>query len=321
MNRDDVDWAGYWSAVVTPFFEDEAIDESALRRVVSRTVEHGAHGICINGSTGEWFSQSLDERRRVAEIAVDEVAGRVPTVVAVTCSRAQDAARLAVHAARVGATSVMSAPPPLARPTSNELVSYFSEVLDGVGIPAWIYNFPQDNGHPLTISDIERLSDLDNIVAIKQSSNSLVELIETIEVVGSKLRVFGHLVNGLGLAMIHGGFGGDGQVGSGMLLGRDMPRFFEAAWRGDLETARRIVERLELLMSALAGERLDGYNWAFGGMQPTLKAAMNLLDQGGGFPRRPKLTIDDPEALRAIERILTQSDLMNNLEKVSSTPG
>jgi 4-hydroxy-tetrahydrodipicolinate synthase len=309
MDRDDVDWSGYWSAAVTPFTETGALDEDALRAVVDRTVEQGAHGICVNGSTGEWFSQTLDERRRVAEIAVATVAGRVPTVVGVSCSRADDAAALVEHAARIGATSVMAAPPPLARPTSAELEAYYREVFSAAPIPAWLYNFPQDNGHHIGLAEIARLSAIPTVVAVKQSVPRMDEFIETIGAVGATLRVFGNMVNRVGIALIRGGFGGDGHFGSGMLLGSDMPGFFDATWRGDVPSARAIADRFASLMAGLAGDRADGYNWAFGGMQPTLKAAMNVLGEPGGYPRRPKLPVDDPESLDRIRMILREAGL------------
>jgi 4-hydroxy-tetrahydrodipicolinate synthase len=304
MDRNDVGWSGYWSAAITPFTSSGELDENALRTVVDRLVQQGAHGICVNGSTGEWFSQTLAERRTVAEVAVATVAGRVPTVIGVTCSRVDDAAGLVEHAARIGATSVMAAPPPLARPTTRELECYYREVLEAAQIPAWLYNFPQDNGHHISLAEIVRLAELPTVVAVKQSVPSMWEFIETIDAVGSTLRVFGNMLSRLGVALIRGGFGGDGHFGSGMLLGADMPGFFEAAWRGDVARAYAIAHRFDKLMTGLAGERQDGYNWAFGGMQATLKAAMNVLGENGGYPRKPKLPVDDPSALDSIRRIL-----------------
>lgn len=304
MDRHDVAWAGYWTAAVTPFTRDGELDGEALRAVVDRSVAQGVHGICVNGSTGEWFSQTLDERRLVAEIAVRAAAGRVPTVIGVTCSRVEDAAGLVEHAARIGASAVMAAPPPVTRPTPAELEGYYREVFGAAPIPAWLYNFPQDNGHHIGLAEIVGLARIPTVVAVKQSAPGLAELIGTIEAVGETLRVFGSLVNRAGAALLHGGFGGDGQVGSGMLLGADMPEFFEAVWRGDLATARAVADRFERLMAGLAGDRADGYNWAFGGMQATLKAAMNVLGECGGFPRRPKLPVDEPAALDRIRAVL-----------------
>lgn len=63
MNRHDVDWSGYWPAVPTPFTSGQRLDEGALRELMALYLHHGVHGVLINGSTGEWFSQSLGERQ------------------------------------------------------------------------------------------------------------------------------------------------------------------------------------------------------------------------------------------------------------------
>lgn len=309
MDRNDVDWKGYWTAPVTPFTADGAVDEAGVAGVVGFAVDEGVHGILINGSTGEWFSQSEDERRRVAEVAVKTVDQRVPVAIGITCTRAADAVALARHAESIGASAVMASPPPMARPTAPELISYYDEVFGATDLPAWLYNFPQDNGHPMSLDQIAALADLPNVVAIKQSAPGVETLLGTIDRVGDRLIVFGHLLSRLGIALIRSGYGGDGHFGSGLLLGRQMPAFFEHAWAGEYDEAGRIADRFERLMAELLGDRTDGYNWAFGGMQPTLKAAMNLLGQAGGYPRRPKLPVDDPVALATIADVLQRSGL------------
>ncbi|BCB75334.1 4-hydroxy-tetrahydrodipicolinate synthase [Phytohabitans flavus] len=310
MDRNDVTWRGYWSAAVTPFTSTGAVDEQALRDVVTQSVGQGVHGICVNGSTGEWFSQTLSERRRVAEVVVEAVGGQTPTVVGVTATRVSDAVDLAKHAAQIGADSVIAAPPPLARPTYRELESYYSEIFDATDLPAWLYNFPQDNGHAISVDELVRLSAIPTVVAVKQSAPGIEELIATIEAVGSTLRVFGNMLSRLGAALIRSGFGGDGHFGSGMLLGAQMPAFFEATWKGDVAGAEEIAARYARLMDRIAGARPDGYNWAFGGMQSTLKAAMNVLGESGGYPRQPKLPVDDPQDLAQIREILREAGLL-----------
>ena len=71
MDREDVDWHGYWPACPTPFTADGALDLESLRALVEWYVGQGMHGIFVNGTSGEWFSQSPEERRLVAETAID----------------------------------------------------------------------------------------------------------------------------------------------------------------------------------------------------------------------------------------------------------
>jgi 4-hydroxy-tetrahydrodipicolinate synthase len=304
VDRNDVDWRGYFSAPVTPFRPDGAVDEAAFREVLARTVADGVHGLLINGSTGEWPTQSEPERRRLAEVAVAEVAGRVPVIVNVTAARPDWAGALARHAEEAGADAVMAAPPPAVRPTFAELRCYYTEVFAQTALPAWLYNFPQDVATGMSVDQISQLADLPTVVGVKQSVGSQREFLRTIEVVGDRLRVFGNLLTRLGVSLIRGGFGGDGHFGSGMLLGRLQPAFFEHVWKGEYDQALHIADLFERLNHGLRGDE-DDYNWRYGGMQSSLKAAMNLLGQPGGHPRRPKLAIEDPARLDAIRQVLT----------------
>jgi len=309
MDRSDVDWRGYWSALPTPFTPDGSADEDALRALVDLYVRQGVHGLLFNGSTGEWVAQTGAERRRLAEVAVEAVAGRVPLAVGVTSPRLDEACALAAHAERAGADAVLAAPAPGLRPTPAELRAYYEEVFSASGLPAWLYNFPQDAATNVTPGQLRELVELPNVVAVKQSTPDVREFLATVEAVGERAVVFGHMLSRLGLALIEAGYGGDGHFGSGMLLGARQPEFFERAWKGDRDGALAIVETHDALMERLRGDASDGYNWRYGGMQASLKAAMNVLGQPGGAPRRPKLPITDPAALDAIRESLRAAEL------------
>lgn len=309
MDRNDVQWTGYWSALVTPFTKDGDLDENAFRTVTELAVSQGAHGILVNGSTGEWVSQSIEERKRLAEIAVETSGGRTPVAVNVTGPTADLAAGLARHAAAVGADSVMAAVPVGARPTAREAENYFREVFAATELPGWLYNFPQDSATRLSVSQIVDLARIPTVVGVKQSTDSQAEFLETIAAVGSELRVFGHMLSRLGASLILGGYGGDGHFGSGMLMGSKQPDFFNHLRAGRVSDALEIADSFDSLMGALRGSE-DNYNWRYGGMQASLKAAMNILGQPGGYPRKPKLPIEDPAHLDAIRQSLSEAGLL-----------
>src|SRR5262249_44920540 len=83
-NRDSVDWRGYFAAVPTPFNEDGSLAPDLLRELLEFYIDQGLHGVLVNGTTGEWFSQSADERKQTAETAIDAVAGRIPIIIGCT---------------------------------------------------------------------------------------------------------------------------------------------------------------------------------------------------------------------------------------------
>ncbi len=292
MNRFDVEWSGYWSAIVTPFAANGEIDEPALAEVVEWTIRKGADGLLVNGSTGEYATQTTQERMRVAAVALEASGGRIPVMVNVTAARIPDARRLAEHAERSGAAGILLSAPGLVRPTTAELVGYFGDVLSATALPACVYNFPQESGHAIGLAELGLLADIDTVVAVKQASSDLRDTLAAIEAYGDRLRVFGHLLSPLGVTLLEAGMG-DGYIGSAMLFGAMQPGFFRLVAEGRGEEAREIARTVERGLGALLGPRPDGYNWAFGGMQPTIKAAMTLLGVPGGHPRAPKLALDE----------------------------
>jgi dihydrodipicolinate synthase/N-acetylneuraminate lyase len=126
------------------------------------------------------------------------------------------------------------------------LSAYYREVAASTSLPVWLYNFPQENGVNLDLTQIADLIEIPNVVAIKQSTPDVRELFATIEAFGDQVVVFGHLLSRLGMAAIAGGLGGDGHFGSGMPLGARMPQFFEHVWCGELAEAGVIADQFEL---------------------------------------------------------------------------
>lgn len=302
MDRSNVDWHGYWSAVVTPFTATGAIDQPALERVIDWTVTEGAHGLLINGSTGEYGTQTLAERMEILETALGANRGRTPLIANVSAPRTEDAIALARHAAETGANGVLLAPPALARPTGAELVHYYKRVLGSTPLPACVYNFPQEAGHALSLEEIALLANIDTVVAVKQASADLRDTLAAIELLGHRIRIFGHLLSPLGVTLLAAGQG-DGYMGSAMLFGSAQPGFFNLMAEGRHAEARESAQRIETGLRALLGPRRDGYNWAFGGMQPTIKAAMTLMGLPGGYPREPKLPLGAEEIAALAETL------------------
>mgnify|MGYP006213155453 CR=1 FL=1 len=106
MNRDSVTWSGYWPASPTPFHENGEIDFKRFSNLIKWYMDNGMHGIFLNGTTGEWFSQSISERMQVLEFVLAEVKNRVPVVVGVTTFTAKESIDLGKHAMKAGAAGV-----------------------------------------------------------------------------------------------------------------------------------------------------------------------------------------------------------------------
>ena len=307
MNRDDVDWRGYWPACPTPFTSDGALDAEMLRSLVEWYLGQGMHGIFVNGTSGEWFSQSPEERRLVAETVIDQVAGRVTVVIGCTSLTAKEAVELGRHALAAGADGIGSTPPPYSKTYPDETVRYYEDISDGVDAPLMVYNWPHGTSVDIGPDLAERIAAVDNVVAIKDSTPSLEQFFETTQRVVGSVRVFGPFmgVAGLDFLLEHGG---DGFIGGGSLWGSRDAGFWEAVWRGDLEPAYEHARRTDELFPKLWLP--GGWGGQFGAYQSQLKALMRMLGQPGGEVRPPRLPVTDAASLQRLHEILVEAGLL-----------
>jgi 4-hydroxy-tetrahydrodipicolinate synthase len=313
MDRNDVNWRGYWAACPTPFRADESYDADAHRALLDFYVGEGLHGVLINGTTGEWFAQTHDERKRVAETAIEHVAGRMTVVVGCTAYTAREAGELARHAVAAGADGVESTAPPYVKPFDDEIVAYYEDLAAATGAPLMVYNWVHGTAVDMKADLVLRLAEIDAIVALKDSTPDQEQFFATNRAVNERLRVFGPFMSTRGFEELKA-HGGDGFIGGGSVFGAPDPQFWEDWWRGDEQSCLAHALRTEELFPRLW---LPG-GWAgkYGGYQSQLKAIMKLLGQPGGEPRRPRLPVDDPQAIAEIRAVLEEFGLLQAAERV-----
>jgi dihydrodipicolinate synthase/N-acetylneuraminate lyase len=307
MNRDDVDWQGYYPAFVTPFSSDGTLDLDTLRDLVEFYVGEGMHGIVVNGTCGEWFSQDHDERRAVAEAAVTATAGRMRVLVGCTDYTARSTAELARHALSAGADGVLASPPPYAKLFPDEIIAFYESISAQINGPLAVYNWPHGAGVDIGTALADRLADIDKVVAIKDSTPDADQFFATSHQVRDRVRVFGPYMSQRGVDVL-AAEGGDGTVGGGSLWGRPDPKFWEDYWAGELDQARQHAARCDRLFPKLwlAG----GWAGIYGAYQSQLKELMRMLGQPGGHVRPPRLPIKDPAALDAMRAVLVEEGLL-----------
>ncbi|MEV7429461.1 dihydrodipicolinate synthase family protein [Nocardioides sp. NPDC092400] len=307
MNRDDVDWQGYFPAFVTPFTADGDLDLDTLAALVDHYVAEGMHGIVVNGTCGEWFSQTDDERRQVAEAAAAQAAGRLRVIVGCTAYTAEQSAELGRHALASGVDGVLVSPPPYAKLFAPEVVAFYEEISALVDGPLTVYNWPWGSGVDIDTELADRLADVPNVVAIKDSTPDADQFFATSRRVRDRVRVFGPYLGERGLEELTT-HGGDGTVGGGSLFGRPDPQYWEDVWAGDIDAARAHAVRSDRLFPQLW---LPG-GWAgkYGAYQSQLKALMHMLGQPAGHVRRPRLPVTDPAALAEMRAVLVREGLL-----------
>jgi 1-pyrroline-4-hydroxy-2-carboxylate deaminase len=307
MNRDDVSWSGYWPACPTPFTSGGEVDVESLRALIDWYLGEGMHGIFFNGTTGEWFSQTSDERRLVAETAVEQVGGRATVVIGCTSLTARQAVDLGRHALAIGADGIGSTPPPYAKTYPDETVRYYQDISDALDAPIMVYNWPHGTSVDIGPDLAERIAAVENVVAIKDSTPSLEQFFETTKRVVGSVRVFGPFMSVAGLEFLLEQ-GGDGFIGGGSLWGAPDAEFWEAVWRDEPETAREHARRTDELFPKLWLP--GGWGGHFGAYQSQLKALMKMLGQPGGEVRPPRLPVTDERSLARMREILVEAGLL-----------
>ncbi|MGG7100698.1 dihydrodipicolinate synthase family protein [Rhodococcus sp. 24CO] len=315
MNRDDVAWSGYWPASPTPFDAAGAVDVDALAELMELYARMGVDGVLINGSTGEWFSQTHAERKLVAEVAVSAVSGRFPVLIGVSAYTADESRRLAKHAASTGADGILATPPPYVHTSADETVAYYESVSTATDLPFMAYNWPR--GVSVDMGKIPglfaRIADLENVVAIKDSTGDWLNMLDTVEQFSSQVRVFGSFLHRRGLAALLE-LGGDGNIDGGGVGAPFGVPFYRAVAAKDAAAAQEWADRYR----ALSGALINGdYSGIHASPIPQLKAVMNLLGQPGGQVREPLLPVTDPNIIEALQAIIDRSGIAEATEHTS----
>ncbi|UPK75181.1 dihydrodipicolinate synthase family protein [Nocardioidaceae bacterium SCSIO 66511] len=304
MDRNDVAWRGYFAASPTPFTREGELDETTLAAVLRDLADDGAHGVLANGSTGEWPSQTKAERHRVAEVAIKELQGRIPVLIGVSSINEAETVELAQHAIESGADGVVYSPPPAGRLTQREVVAFYERTASQISGPIMAYNIPSDVVTNIMPETANELAAIDSLVAYKESTPDDLQFHRAIGAVGDRLRVFGNALTPAGLGLMASGYGGDGHFGAGMLLGPRTAQAFELLWAGEVEEALTIADEFDRVRSALNAS--DG-NGVAGGAQAQLQAIMRLQGKPAGYPRLPRLAVEDDPSAMTLLRSLTSS--------------
>lgn len=166
-------------AIVTPFKNDE-VDEKALRDLIEFQIENGTNGIVPCGTTGESATLSHEEHKRVIEITIDAAKGRVPVIAGTGSNSTEEAIRLTRHAKDAGADAALMISPYYNKPTQEGLYLHFKKVAKEVDIPIILYNVPGRTGSNMLPETVGGLSEIDNIVGIKEASGSLQQISDVI---------------------------------------------------------------------------------------------------------------------------------------------
>ena len=173
-------------AIVTPFINGE-FDEDSYRKLIEFQIAGGTNAIVPCGTTGESTTMTIDEHKKILNVTVDAVKGRIPVIAGTGSNNTREAIELTVHAKKVGADATLQVTPYYNKPTTEGLYQHFKAIAKAAPLPQILYNIPGRTGTNMLPPTIARLAEIPEVVAIKEATGNLSQMIELMEYVGDRL--------------------------------------------------------------------------------------------------------------------------------------
>jgi 4-hydroxy-tetrahydrodipicolinate synthase len=229
-------------AIVSPMFEDGALDLDALRRLIDWHIAEGTDGIVVVGTTGESPTVDFEEHCQLIRTAVQHAAQRVPVIAGTGANSTSEAIELQTFAKRAGADLCLSVVPYYNKPTQEGLYRHFKAIAEAVDIPTILYNVPGRTVCDMHNDTVVRLAQIPNIVAIKDATANLERGADLIRRVPKGFAIYsGDDGTALPLMLM----GGDGVISvTANVAPRLMHDMCAAALAADLAKARALNNKL-----------------------------------------------------------------------------
>ena len=261
-------------ALVTPFDRNEKIDEEDFRALIKSVRPH-VDGIVPCGTTGEFVYLSMEERKRLIDIAISEVNGEIPVIAGTGCCSTHETVELTRYACERGASAALVVGPYYLTPSDKGFYQHFLEVANSCSIPIIMYNIPQVTGSYIPRRVIEDLAEIDNIVGLKDSSGNLTYTLEILDRARERIDVLiGH--DEVVLPALAAGCKGM-ILASAQVFPEIWQKIYRAVNENDLGTAQELQMQVQKLARIYC---------RLGGSVP-VKASLRMMGIPVGHARKP----------------------------------
>lgn len=229
---------GVLPALVTPFDENEKVDEGRLRQIVDFLIGRGINGLYVTGSTGEAFMMTPEERKRVLEVVVDETKGRVPVMAHVGAISTHVSSDLARHAEKAGADALSAVPPFYWGFSQDQILSYYTDITASTGLPMCAYNVPLAGLFGFDM--IKRLAEIPGVEGIKYTATTHHDIMRIKTEIGKDFILYSG-ADEMAMSGLH--FGADGIIGSFYnAIPETYLALYAAVKSGDMARAKELQE-------------------------------------------------------------------------------
>lgn len=241
---------GVGTALITPFSEGK-IDFQALGRLIENQIDAKVDALVIGGTTGEAATLSDDERYELYAFAKEKIGGRCALVLGTGTNDTRVAIRHTRYAEELGCDGALLVTPYYNKGTERGVVCHYRKIAESTSLPLMLYNVPSRTGVNMSRRMLESLSEVENIVAIKEASDSADRLVE-IAAMGDRLKLYAGNDTQLYTTLALGGKGVISVVSN--IAPRQMNRIYKSFKSGDSASAREAQAKLLPLIRAMFAE-------------------------------------------------------------------
>jgi len=276
--------------MVTPLDKNEDVDKKAIERVVNFLIKGGIHGIFPLGSTGEWYGLSFKQKKEIIETVVEVNNQRIPVYAGTGATTTKETISLTRLAAEIGVDAVSVITPVFISPNDEELYNHYQAIASSTDLPIILYNNPGRTGTNLSVDLVAKLSKIDNIVGIKDSSGDMTQGAEYIRRTDDDFAV---LAGRDTLIFAFLSYGGKGAIAAtANIVPQIIVKIYEEHQKGNYQEALKAQFQLAPLRMA----------FRLGSFPVVIKEGLNLLGMEVGSTLKPvePLTEEAREKLRQI---------------------
>lgn len=281
-------FTGSGVALVTPMHPDSSVNYQKLGELIEFQIENGSDAIVITGTTGEASTLTDKEHLKVISYTVEQVHGRIPVIAGTGSNNTAHAIELSQKAEVLGADALLVVTPYYNKCSQQGLFLHFQAIAQSVALPIILYNVPSRTGVNIQPTTYARLSDISNIVAVKEASGNFSQIAKTLSLCGDRMDIYS---------------GNDDQITSALALGAKgvISVLANIVPRETHDTCQSYFDGHPEQSDTLQLHYLDLIENLFSDVNPIpVKHALNAMGHNVGECRLPLCAMDESAAERLL---------------------
>lgn len=279
------------TAMVTPFDKNGHVDFTKTTQLVNYLIDNGTDSLVIAGTTGESPTLSKEEKLALFSHVVKVVDKRIPVIAGTGSNNTYASIELTKKAEQLGVDGIMAVAPYYNKPNQEGLFQHFKSVAESTALPVMVYNIPGRAAVNILPDTIIRLSEIPNIIAVKEASGDLNAMTKIIANTADDFLLYSG-DDGLTLPVLS--IGGTGIVSvASHVIGNEMQEMIKAFYEGEITKAAKLHQKLLPLMQGL-----------FAAPSPApVKTALQINGLDVGSVRLPLVPLTEQERITLINTL------------------